>query len=84
MGAAGLGAEVLRRATDTEDADGAFMDGYVMGRLTERAENADAPAAASVRDGHAENVDTSYGWSGADEPYEGFDDSSHDDMSDDW
>lgn len=28
--------EVLRRATDPDDPDGAFMDGYVAGRYTER------------------------------------------------
>lgn len=37
-GDAPLGAEVLRRATDMNDPGGTFMDGYVAGRLTERAD----------------------------------------------
>jgi hypothetical protein len=32
-------AEVVRRATDPDNPDGAFMDGYVAGRYTERWQN---------------------------------------------
>ncbi len=79
---------MLRRATDPDDADGAFMDGYVMGRLTERAESGDSPDMSAVRDGHDEYVDACYQWSGGDD--EAFDEpddthsSADDDMSDDW
>lgn len=36
--------QVLRRATDPDDPDGAFMDGYVAGRLTERWRHAPTPS----------------------------------------
>ncbi|WP_380166883.1 hypothetical protein [Jannaschia sp. R86511] len=76
-----LAAEVLRRATDMNDADGTFMDGYVAGRLTERAESRDElQAARDAEDGFG----TSQRWSHADD--EAWDelDPAEDDLSDDW
>lgn len=83
-----VGAEVLRRATDMNDPDGTFMDGYVAGRLTERAEARDEMDALAARQAHDE-LDTSYRWSGSDdETWEDADDDMHDtaddDLSDDW
>lgn len=43
-GTSPLAHEVARRATDMNDPDGTFMDGYVAGRLTERAEVREAVA----------------------------------------
>lgn len=49
-----LANEVVRRATDMNDPDGTFMDGYVAGRLTERAE---ARKAIAQRRPHADAVE---------------------------
>lgn len=68
------------------DPDGTFMDGYVAGRLTERAEARDELQAAREQ---SDELDTSYRWSGSDDAaWEGTEDfgdhASDGDMSDDW
>lgn len=76
-----LGGEVLQRATDMNDPDGTFMDGYVAGRLTERAEARDELDAAR---GAQNGFDTSR-WSRTDdEVWDESDGSAEEDMSDDW
>lgn len=72
--AAMLGTETLRRATDMNDPNGTFMDGYVAGRLTERAEIGDAPTGRPDRDVAS--------WLQDDASCE--DDGFSDDFSDDW
>ncbi len=87
-GDAPLGAEVLRRATDMNDPGGTFMDGYVAGRLTERAEvrtHSTEPAVQDDRDGFG---DTARGWSGGDMTWDELDAAADadtfDDMTHDW
>ncbi len=78
-----VGAEVLRRATDMNDPDGTFMDGYVAGRLSERAEARDDTDALAAQPA-VDDPDTSYRWSGSDdETWKDADDVVND-MSDDW
>ena len=69
-----LGAEVLRRATDPNDPDGAFMDGYVSGRLTERWSTPDPP-----RDSRAPERTEHDGRWRADDEGDDLDDAHHDD-----
>lgn len=49
MATSPLAGEVARRALDPDDPDGAFMDGYVAGRYSERAENGLPPGAGVDR-----------------------------------
>lgn len=47
--------EVVRRATDMNDPDGTFMDGYVAGRLTERYE---APESVEQRQPRSDGLNS--------------------------
>jgi hypothetical protein len=91
-----MAAEIARRAADPDDPDGAFMDGYVPGRYTERWLARDRGDGSHGRshesdrgrfsaddelDALDENLD---GGPGRDNVWADPDDSFHDDFSDDW
>lgn len=79
-----LAHEVARRASDMNDPDGTFMDGYVAGRLTERAAARDAVERQRQRGDGLDSDDGLYSGAAGDGSDDwGMRDGMHEDMQDD-